>query len=157
MIIPWYYGLTITYYIPPPLTVHFPMTRSVKYQPIFTPYISRSRVSSTGGCRGEASPPKPSIFPPKVIHEKYLVIHEKYLVTRSHSCYIISFRVFLLYNTVCAHYAISKYPKVVQNKLITCQYKVPTKVGVLKDSKEFFPPKQKILDETLATLRTRIE
>ena len=34
--------------------------------------------SSTGGCRGEASPPKPAIFPPKVIHEKYLVIHEKY-------------------------------------------------------------------------------
>ena len=23
------------YYIPPPLTVHFPMTRSVRYQPIF--------------------------------------------------------------------------------------------------------------------------
>ena len=34
MIIPRYYGLTITYYIPPPLTVHFPMTRSVRYQPI---------------------------------------------------------------------------------------------------------------------------
>ena len=33
--------------------------------------------------------------------------------------------------------------------LITCQYRVPTKVGVVKDSKEFFPPKQKILDETL--------
>ena len=32
---------------------------------------------------------------------------------------------------------------------MTCQYKVPTKVGVVKDSKEFFPPKQKILDETL--------
>ena len=26
---------------------------------------------------------------------------------------------------------------------------IPTKVGVVKDSKEFFPPKQKILDETL--------
>ena len=34
MIIPRYYGLTITYYIPPPLIVHFPMTRSVRYQPI---------------------------------------------------------------------------------------------------------------------------
>ena len=34
MIIPRYYGLTITYYIPPPLTVHFSMTRSVRYQPI---------------------------------------------------------------------------------------------------------------------------
>ena len=37
-----------------------------------------------------------------------------------------------------------------QNKLITCQYKVHTEVGVVKDSKEFFPPKQKILDETLS-------
>ena len=46
------------------------------------------------GVQGGSFPPKPSIFPPKVIHEKYLVIHEKYLVTSSHSCYIISFRVF---------------------------------------------------------------
>ena len=37
-------------------------------------------------------------------------------------------------------------------KLLTCQYKVPTKVGVVKDSEEFFPPKQKILDETLACI-----
>ena len=35
MIIPRYYGLTITYYIPPPLTLHFPMTRSMRYQPIY--------------------------------------------------------------------------------------------------------------------------
>ena len=27
-------AITYTYYIPPPLTVHFPMTRSVRYQPI---------------------------------------------------------------------------------------------------------------------------
>ena len=32
------------------------------------------------------------------------------------------------------------------------QYKVPTKVGVVKDSKEFFPPKQIILDETLPSV-----
>ena len=37
-----------------------------------------------------------------------------------------------------------------KKKLLTCQHKVPTKVGVVKDSKEFFPPKQKILDETLS-------
>ena len=42
-------------------------------------------------------PPPPP--PPKVIHKKYLVIHEKYLVTSSHSCYIISFRVFSPSNT----------------------------------------------------------
>ena len=35
MIIPHNHGITITYYIPPPLiTVHFPMTSSVRYQPI---------------------------------------------------------------------------------------------------------------------------
>ena len=34
MIIPRYYGLTITNYIPPPLIVQFLMTRSVRYQPI---------------------------------------------------------------------------------------------------------------------------
>ena len=62
-----------------------------------------SRGSSTGGAGGKLPP----IFPPKVVHEKYLVIHEKYLVTSSHSCYIISFRVFLLYNTVCAHYSLA--------------------------------------------------
>ena len=55
-----------------------------------------TRVSSTGGCRGEASPQTLNLPPPKVIHEKYLVIHEKYLVTSSHSRYIISFRVFFL-------------------------------------------------------------
>ena len=54
-----------------------------------------------GGAGGKL-PPKPSIFPPKVIHEKYLVIHEKYLVTSSHSCYIVSFRVFFtLQHSVC--------------------------------------------------------
>ena len=58
---------------------------------------------------------------------------------------------FTLQHSVCTLFlaAISKYPKVAQNKLITCQYKVPTKVGVVNDSKDFFPPKQKILDETL--------
>ena len=40
MIIPRYYGLTITYYIPPPLTVHFSMTCSVRYQPIHTLYYT---------------------------------------------------------------------------------------------------------------------
>ena len=34
--------------------------------------------------------------------------------------------------------------------------KVPTKVGVVKDSKEFFPPKQKILDETLRIIPTHL-
>ena len=59
---------------------------------------------------------------------------------------------FTFQHSVCTLFlaAISYYPKVVRNKLITCQYKVPTKVGVVKDSKEFFLPKQKILDETLA-------
>ena len=48
-----------------------------------------------GGAGGKL-PPQTLNLPPKVIHEKYLVIHEKYLVTSSHSCYIISFRVFFL-------------------------------------------------------------
>ena len=34
MIIPRYYGLTITYYIPYALTVHSPITSSVRYQPL---------------------------------------------------------------------------------------------------------------------------
>ena len=35
MIIPWYYGLTITYSIVHILTIVFPGTRTVEYQPIF--------------------------------------------------------------------------------------------------------------------------
>ena len=30
-----FFGVIYIYYIPPPLTIHFPMTRSVRYQPIF--------------------------------------------------------------------------------------------------------------------------
>ena len=35
--VPWYKCI---YYIPPPLTVHFSMTRSVRYQPIHTLYYT---------------------------------------------------------------------------------------------------------------------
>ena len=34
-IIPQNHGITITYYIPSPLTVHFPITHSMRYQSIF--------------------------------------------------------------------------------------------------------------------------
>ncbi len=48
----------------------------------------------------------------------------------------------ILDNTVCAHYSLLP----LANTLMTCQYKVRTKVGVVMDSTG---PKYKILDETL--------
>ena len=39
------YIIIYIYYIPPPLTVHFSMTRSMRYQPIYTPYITRYTLS----------------------------------------------------------------------------------------------------------------
>ena len=95
-------------------------------------YISMIRVSSTGGCRGEASPPNPPTSPPKVLKIKCLCVNKN----NSN-------------NKIPRHYSFCALVNDTQEWAYGTSQTWHAFHTIMQSAHTIFPPKQKILDETL--------